>query len=116
MDTVEGRKGGKVLLTIFFRNCDLQLMYIRDTNTSASVTEVFNSIRTVLDDDFAKVFPLLLSDRGTEFTNPSAVEINTVTGKIQCRLFYCDPQQTNQKSRCERNHEYIRYILSLIHI
>lgn len=111
MDTVEGRKGGKVLLTIFFRNCDLQLMYIRDTNTSASVTEVFNSIRTVLDDDFAKVFPLLLSDRGTEFTNPSAVEINTVTGEIQCRLFYCDPQQTNQKSRCERNHEYIRYIL-----
>ena len=86
-------------------------MYIRDTNTSASVTEVFNSIRTVLDDDFAKVFPLLLSDRGTEFTNPSAVEINTVTGEIQCRLFYCDPQQTNQKSRCERNHEYIRYIL-----
>ena len=26
-------------------------------------------------------------------------------------MFYCDPQQTNQKSRCERNHEFIRYIL-----
>lgn len=100
LDTVEGRKVGKVLLTIFFRNCDLQLMYLRESNTSASVTEVFTQIRNILDDDSKKVFPLLLSDRGTEFMNPSAIEINTVTGEIECRLFYCEPQQTNQKSRC----------------
>lgn len=111
MDTVEGRKGGKVLLTIFFRNCDLQLMYLRDSNTSSSVTQIFDRLRKILADDFKVVFPLLLSDRGTEFTNPTPIEINTVTGEIECDLFYCDPQQTNQKSRCERNHEYIRYIL-----
>ena len=111
MDTVEGRKGGKVILTIFFRNCDLQLMYIRDSKTAASVTEVFDHLRSVLDDDFGRLFPLLLCDRGTEFTNPSAIEINALTGEIESGLFYCDPLQTNQKSRCERNHEYIRYIL-----
>lgn len=111
MDSVEGRKGGKVLLTIFFRNCDLQLMYLRRANTSATVIEAFNWFRSVLDDNFKNVFPLILADRGTEFTNPSAIEINSITGEVECSMFYCDPQQINQKSRCERSHEYIRYIL-----
>jgi IS30 family transposase len=110
-DSVEGKRGGKVILTIFFRNCNLQLMYIRNANTSESVTLVFNKLRKKLGDDFKKVFPLILGDRGSEFSNPSAIEINVDTGEIESRFYYCDPQQTNQKSRCERNHEYIRYII-----
>lgn len=88
MDTVEGRKGGKVLLTIFFRDCSLQLMYLREVNTAASVTAVFASLRKTLGEDFKKLLPLLLSDRGTEFTNPQAIEINAVTGEIETNLFY----------------------------
>ena len=57
------------------------------------------------------MFPVLLGDRGTEFTNPLAIELNASTGEYLCNVFYCDPQQTNQKSRCEKNHEYIRYII-----
>ncbi len=34
MDSVEGRKGGKVLLTIYFRSCSLMLAFIRDHNTA----------------------------------------------------------------------------------
>ena len=26
-------------------------------------------------------------------------------------MFYCDPMNSNQKSNCERNHEFIRYII-----
>ena len=100
-----------MLLTIFFRNCDLQLMYIRNANTAESVTAVFRRLRKVLGEDFGTIFPVLLSDRGSEFTNPEAIETNLQTGEIETHLLYCDPQQTNQKSRCERNHEYIRYIL-----
>lgn len=37
------------------------------------------------------------------------------TGEIQCRVFYCDPMNTNQKSNCERNHELIRYIIPKKH-
>ena len=32
-------------------------------------------------------------------------------GRARCRVFYCDPLHTNQKSQCERNHEYIRCVL-----
>ena len=42
MDSVEGRKGGKVLLTIYFRNSSLMLAFIRDNNTAKSVTKIFD--------------------------------------------------------------------------
>ena len=54
---------------------------------------------------------MLLSDRGSEFTDPTKIETDQQTGELQCRLFYCDPQNSNQKSGCERNHEMIRYII-----
>lgn len=111
MDTVEGKKGGKVILTIFFRNCDLQLMYLRSANTAKSVTEIFRHLRRTLGARYREIFPLVLTDRGSEFTDPQSIELDTRTLETVTRMFYCDPLQTNQKSRCERNHEYIRYII-----
>jgi len=40
MDTVEGTKGGKVLLTIHFIDSKFILTFIRDANTSQSVIEI----------------------------------------------------------------------------
>lgn len=37
------------------------------------------------------------------------------TGEIQCRVFYGDPMNTNQKSNCEQNHEFIHYIIPKNH-
>jgi IS30 family transposase len=110
MDTVEGKKGGKVMLTLYFQNCGLQLLYMRDRNNASSVTEVFHMLRDKLGDDFTKLFQVILTDRGSEFTNPQAIEYNTKTGERECRVFYCDPGASNQKSECEKNHELIRYI------
>ncbi len=42
MDTVEGKKGGKVLLTILFRNSKLMLAFLLNDKTSNSVLKVFN--------------------------------------------------------------------------
>ena len=47
IDSVEGRKGGKVLLTVFFRNSNLMLAFLRDRNTARSVTEVFEWLYNV---------------------------------------------------------------------
>ena len=41
MDSVEGRKGGKVLLTIHFVNCSLMLAFLREHNDTQSVIDVF---------------------------------------------------------------------------
>lgn len=45
MDSVVLHKGGQTLLTILFTNCDLQMMFLRERNTAASVTEIFADLR-----------------------------------------------------------------------
>lgn len=44
MDSVEGRKGGKVLLTIHFVNCSLMLAFLIEHNDAQSVIDVFNNL------------------------------------------------------------------------
>jgi IS30 family transposase len=111
MDSVEGRKGGKVLLTIYFRNSSLMLAFIRDNNTAKSVTEVFDWLYEVLGHEvFTNLFQVILTDRGSEFTNPLAVEFNK-DNERRTRIFYCDPQRSDQKGGCEVTHEMIRRVL-----
>ncbi len=111
MDTVEGRKGGKVFLTIYFRSCSLMLAFIRDRNTARSVTEIFNHLYELLGHDkFVELFPVILTDRGSEFTDPLGIEFNS-NKERRTRVFYCEPQRSDQKGGCEVTHEMIRRVL-----
>ena len=42
LDSVEGKKGGKVLLTIHFVKCEMMLAFLRDSNTAQSVIDIFD--------------------------------------------------------------------------
>ena len=111
MDSVEGRKGGKVLLTIYFRNSSLMLAFIRDNNTAKSVTEIFEWLYEQLGHEaFTNLFQVILTDRGSEFTNPLAIEFNK-DNERRTHIFYCDPQRSDQKGGCEVTHEMIRRVL-----
>lgn len=111
MDSVEGRKGGKVLLTIYFRNSSLMLAFIRDNNTAKSVTEIFEWLYEQLGHEaFINLFQVILTDRGSEFTNPLAIEFNK-DNERRTHIFYCDPQRSDQKGGCEVTHEMIRRVL-----
>ena len=111
MDSVEGKKGGAVLLTIHFVKAELMLAFYREYNDSRSVTDIFNDLyRRLGKDDFKKIFPLLLADNGSEFSNPKAIEF-TEDGERRTFVYYCDPNASQQKGSAERNHEFIRYFL-----
>ena len=111
MDSVEGRKGGKVFLTIYFKNSSLMLAFIRDHNTARSVTEVINMLYELLGHEaFTSLFPVILTDRGSEFTDPLSIEFN-VNGERRTHVFYCDPQRSDQKGGIEVTHEMIRRVL-----
>jgi len=111
MDSVEGVKGGKVLLTVFFKQSDLLLIHLRDHNTSQSVIDFFNHLDDVLGRElFSRLFPVLLGDNGTEFSNPRAIEFDA-SGQRRTRIFYCDPSSPHQKPEIERSHEFIRMVL-----
>lgn len=111
MDSVEGKKGGKVLLTLHFTIPQFMLAFIRDANTSQSVIDIFNQLYLDLTPDvFCKLFPVLLGDNGSEFSNPSAIEMDS-QGNHRTSVFYCDPQASYQKGAAENNHSLIRRII-----
>ena len=111
IDSVEGKKGSAVLLTIYFRQQNLQLAYYRDANDSKSVTKIFHDLYDALGTElFKKLFPIVLADNGSEFSDPTAIEFDE-NGEQVSRVFYCDPQASFQKGGCENNHEMIRRII-----
>ena len=112
MDTVEGIKGGIVLLTIHFVNCSFMLAFLREHNDAQSVINIFNSIEDELKIDlFKKLFPVILTDNGSKFSNPLEIEFSHKTGEQRTQIFYCEPGRPDQKGSCEVNHEMIRRIL-----
>lgn len=111
MDTVEGKRGGSVLLTLHFRNCSFMLAFLRERNVSQSVINTFNYLYSILGKDvFRKLFPVILTDNGSEFSNPSALE-NACDGTRITSIYYCNPSAPYQKPTIENNHEFIRRIL-----
>jgi IS30 family transposase len=111
MDSVIGRIGGKVLLTLMFKSCDFMAAFIRDRNTSQSVIDRFDWMHGALGADcFKSLFPALLGDNGSEFSNPKALEFDAL-GNRRTRVFYCDPNASFQKPNVELNHEFIRRVL-----
>lgn len=105
MDTVEGRKGGKALLTLSFVNSSFMLTYLRDANTSKSVTDIFQMLWEVLGKEyFMELFPVILTDNGSEFTNPAAIEFDEENNK-RTNLFYCHPSSPFEKGAIENKFE-----------
>lgn len=110
-DTVIGRIGGKALLTMTITSCNLILAYLRDRNDSKSVTEWIDCIyRSLGHASFSQVFELLLTDNGSEFTNPTAMEYGA-NKKRRCKVFYCDPSKPYQKPKIENIHTKLRQII-----
>ena len=112
MDTVEGKKGGKVLLTLHFVNCSFMLAFIRDHNDAQSIIDIFNDLQKKLGlEKFKELFIIILTDNGSEFSNPKEIEFDMETGEQRTKIFYCHPSSPYEKGSCEVNHELIRRIL-----
>jgi IS30 family transposase len=111
MDSVVGRIGGQVLLTFLFKSCDFMLAFIRERNTSQSVIDCFNMLYDLLGSKcFMALCPVILTDNGSEFSNPTALEFDA-QGNRRSSIYYCDPYASFQKPNVELNHEFLRRIL-----
>ncbi len=111
MDTVKGSRAGETLLTLFFRNSSFMLVFLMEDCTQESVKKIFDELSDKLGlEVFRKVFPVILTDNGSEFKAPDLLE-KDIQGNNRTRLFFCDPMASHQKARIEKNHTYIRYVL-----
>ena len=115
MDTVigtQGGKAGKCFLTLLFRSFNFMLIYLLPYKRTQYVTEVFMELKKLLGDlEFSRLFEVILTDNGSEFSDPESIEFSTINGERLSYVFYCDPNASWQKGSLEKNHEYIRYVL-----
>lgn len=113
MDTVIGKfEDKKCIMTLYFRNSKLMLMFLIDKYKPNSVCNVFKKLRKQLGlETFKKLFEVILTDNGWKFSRPQDIEFDSETGEKQTNIFYCEPYSSWQKGGIERNHEFIRYII-----
>jgi IS30 family transposase len=113
MDTVIGRIGGKVIMTFDFTLCNFMFGLLLDNKTAAEAASKIRALKKHMADHelrFGDVFPLLLTDNGAEFANIYAFMAD-VNGEIETELFFCDPMQSCQKPKVEKNHTLFRDIV-----
>lgn len=110
IDCVEGSKGSSVLLTMLFRDSSLMLIFKLQEHKAESVNNTIRSlIKTVGKVRFKKYFPIILTDRGSEFKRLHEIEFDK-NGMRLTNVFYCDPNCSYQKGKLEKNHTLIRMV------
>lgn len=112
MDTVHSSKESKkTLLTFFFTKEKLFLAFLMNRCTAGAVRLVFNRLEKRMGTyEFASVFEYLLTDRGSEFGDPAALETG-VNGIQRTSIYYCDPMRSGQKGGLEQAHTMLRMVL-----
>ena len=113
MDTVEGlQSDSKCILTLFWRKSNFMLMFLLESQTTNEVTKVFEYLQqTLVEDDYKRLFQVILTDNGHEFYDVLNIECHHKTSEVLSKVFYCDPGASWQKGGIEKNHEFIRYVL-----
>lgn len=111
MDTVYNHPSGPYLQTFLFEKTALMIGFLHQEKTSESMASRINMLQMQLGAElFSKLFPLLLTDRGSEFEICRLFELDP-EGNSRLNIFYCDPMQSSQKAHLENGHNYIRDII-----
>lgn len=112
MDTVMNSVSGPYIQTFIFPNTSFMIGFLHKEKTCDSMSKTLDTLQGLLgDDNYNKLFSLILTDRGSEFEKHQLFEINVNTGELRSNIFYCDPMNSSQKPHVENNHNYIRDIL-----
>lgn len=112
MDTVIGRQGGKVILTLLFTICNFMVGILLDSKSALAVSQKFRHLRekfAAAQTPFEQLFPLILTDNGGEFANIHSIECNAA-GTRETHLFFCDTMKSSQKPRVEKTYVAAGYL------
>lgn len=112
MDTVMSAKGShKCILTFYIPETELFIARLLNRCTEGAVIAAINQMEKALGTyDFLTVFEVCLTDRGSEFGNPQALETG-INGIERMSVYYCDPMRSGQKGGIEEVHTLLRMIL-----
>lgn len=112
LDTVEGRKGESLVMTLLERRSNFMLIFKIRNSEPNEILRIFDKIKRYLGAQlFKETFQTILTDNGKEFVKPELIEIDPDTGEKLINVFFCKPRHSEQKGKIEKNHEHFREII-----
>lgn len=112
-DTVIGRIGGKVIMTIHFTSFNFMIGILLENKSSCEVAQKIKILKEKLSAagfSFGKIIPVILTDNSGEFSNVLCFELDC-EGNKETSLFFCHPYSSCEKGKIEKNHTLFRDIV-----
>jgi IS30 family transposase len=111
-DSVIGKiSDEQAILTITFPKYNFQFGILIKKSSPVDVrTKVIRLFNKLGNEMVKKILPINLADNGVEFSYFNQIETDQNGEKI-CRTYFTNPYRSTDKSECERNHEFIRYMI-----
>lgn len=113
LDTLIGREGGKVILTVHLTSCNFMTGLLLPDRTAAQAAAAFSALKCRIrasGHSVPSLMDALLADNGGEFSDVFSFE-NDPSGSREIPLFFCDPMRSSQKPFIEKNHSLFRDIV-----
>ena len=111
MDTVEGIKGGAVLLTLMIPKYSLMLAFKMESKSAAQVKLKLNILEFKLGKYFPILFEKIIPDNGSEFLDYEALEKSIHGNQKRCHIYYTHPYASYEKPHVENNHILLRWMI-----
>lgn len=106
-DSVIGKRNDETaILTITFPKERFQFgIKIKKSDSESVYSKLHQFFLKIGQKRTKEIFPILLADNGVEFSTFHNLE------KFDIRVYFTNPYRSNDKAECERNHEFIRYVI-----
>lgn len=106
MDTIYNDVSkGPFIQTFMLTSFGIMIAVYHTAKNAETMVNGLRYVKTLLGDElFRSIFQILLTDRGSEFSDAQGFE------ELVGRIYYCDPMASCQKPHVENNHRLFRYI------
>ena len=109
MDTVEGIKGSRLLMTLLYRKNSFLFGIPINNKKQESIIKELDNLELILGYKFKLILEKILTDNGVEFLNYEGIEKSERKEEKRTSLYYADPYASYEKGQIENQHRLIRY-------
>lgn len=103
------RSDKKSILTMTIPSLHVVLLFLVESPTGQKVIDVFDQLETSVGTKmFTQIFPFILTDRDSCFSQFHHIEASLFTQQLRTHLFYCDSFNSSQKANVEQMNKQLR--------
>ena len=109
MDTVIGKPGGKLLLTMLNKETSFLFGIPVEDKKQETIKKELDKLENTISDKFRLILEKIITDNGSEFLDYVGLEKSVEKGKKRTSIYYTNAYASYEKGMIENQHRLIRY-------